>query len=132
MNDKLVFRSFNDEDYITIFKWWNWWWGEEKGIERIVLASSVNALGAGWPATLWGEPPIPPEYFPIDEKHKTRNKDVYSMTKWLGEEMAESFARKRKVQISSMRFHALWDEETAKNYVKAKKKMDLGSSESRS
>ena len=67
---------------------------EEKGIEKIVLASSVNALGAGWPATLWGEPPIPPEYFPVDEKHPTRNKDVYSMTKWLGEELGESFARK--------------------------------------
>ena len=98
---------------------------EEKGIEKIVLASSVNALGAGWPATLWGEPPIAPKYFPVDEKHATRNKDVYSLTKWLGEEMAESFARKRKVQISSMRFHALWDEDMAKSYVNSEKKMDL-------
>ena len=39
--------------------------------------------------------------------------------------MAESFSRKRKVQISSMRFHALWDEEMAKNYVNSEKKMDL-------
>lgn len=91
---------------------------EEKGIEKIVLASSVNALGAGWPASLWGEPPIPPKYFPVDENHPTRNKDVYSLTKWLGEEMAESFARKRKVQISSMRFHALWDETTSKEFLK--------------
>ena len=37
MNDKLIFRSFNDEDYITIFKWWSWWWGEKKGIEREIL-----------------------------------------------------------------------------------------------
>ena len=37
MNDKLIFRSFNDEDYITIFKWWNWWWGDKKGIERSIL-----------------------------------------------------------------------------------------------
>ena len=37
MNDKLIFRSFNDEDYITIFKWWNWWWGENKGIKREIL-----------------------------------------------------------------------------------------------
>ena len=37
MNDKLIFRSFNDEDYITIFKWWDWWWGEKKGIEREIL-----------------------------------------------------------------------------------------------
>ena len=31
MNDKLIFRSFNDEDYITIFKWWKWWWKHHKG-----------------------------------------------------------------------------------------------------
>ena len=37
MNDKLTFRSFNDEDYTTIFKWWDWWWGEKKGIEREIL-----------------------------------------------------------------------------------------------
>ena len=98
---------------------------EEKGIEKIVLASSVNALGAGWPATLWGEPPIAPKYFPIDEKHPTRNKDVYSLTKWLGEEMAESFARKRTVQISSMRFHALWDEKMSKEFLKNGNKKNM-------
>ena len=37
MNDKLIFRSFNDEDYTTIFKWWDWWWGENKGIKREIL-----------------------------------------------------------------------------------------------
>lgn len=98
---------------------------EEKGIGKIVLASSVNALGAGWPATLWGESPIAPKYFPIDENHPTRNKDVYSLTKWLGEEMAESFARKRTVQISSMRFHALWDEKMSKGFLKNGNKKNM-------
>jgi len=37
VNDKLIFRSFNDEDYTTVFEWWIWWWGEKKGIEREVL-----------------------------------------------------------------------------------------------
>ena len=37
MNDKLIFRSFNNEDYIVTFKWWNWWWGDKKGIEREIL-----------------------------------------------------------------------------------------------
>jgi N-acetylglutamate synthase-like GNAT family acetyltransferase len=37
MNNKLIFRSFNDEDYTTVFEWWNWWWGKEKGIERSIL-----------------------------------------------------------------------------------------------
>ena len=37
MNNKLIFRSFNNEDYAIIFEWWNWWWGKNKGIEREVL-----------------------------------------------------------------------------------------------
>ena len=37
MNDKLIFRSFNDEDYSIVFKWWDWWWGENKGIKREIL-----------------------------------------------------------------------------------------------
>tara|TARA_R110002012_G_scaffold277415_1_gene464638 strand:- start:199 stop:615 length:417 start_codon:yes stop_codon:yes gene_type:complete len=37
MKDKLIFRSFNDEDYTTVVKWWSWWWGKEKAIERKIL-----------------------------------------------------------------------------------------------
>ena len=37
MNNKLIFRSFNNEDYITICKWWDFWWGKNKGIERNIL-----------------------------------------------------------------------------------------------
>jgi hypothetical protein len=37
LNNKLIFRSFNDEDYITIHKWWSWWWGKNKGIKREIL-----------------------------------------------------------------------------------------------
>jgi len=32
-----VFRSFNDKDHGIVFEWWNWWWGEGKGIERGIL-----------------------------------------------------------------------------------------------
>mgnify|MGYP003111745448 FL=1 len=37
MSDRLIFRSFQDEDYLTVFKWWNWWWGDKKGIQRKIL-----------------------------------------------------------------------------------------------
>ena len=37
MSDKLIFRSFNNEDHTIVFEWWNWWWGEKKGIEREIL-----------------------------------------------------------------------------------------------
>ena len=37
MNNKLIFRSFNNEDYITICKWWDFWWGKGMAIERDIL-----------------------------------------------------------------------------------------------
>jgi UDP-glucose 4-epimerase len=81
---------------------------EVLGIEKIVLASSVNAVGA-----VFSKGITPRPYFPIDEEHPTFSEDAYSMGKWLGEEMGEAFARRRpgKVQIASMRFHGLMDRE---------------------
>jgi UDP-glucose 4-epimerase len=49
----------------------------------------------------------------MDEDHPTFAEDSYSLSKWLGEEMAEAFVRRRPgaVQIASMRFHGLMDSE---------------------
>ena len=81
---------------------------EVLGIEKIVLASSVNAVGA-----VFSKDITPRPYFPMDEDHPTFAEDSYSLSKWLGEEMAEAFVRRRpgEVQISSMRFHGLMDSE---------------------
>lgn len=78
------------------------------GIKKIVLASSVNAVGA-----VFSKGISPRPYFPIDEEHPTLNEDAYSLGKWLGEEMAETFVRRRpgEVQIASMRFHGLMERE---------------------
>lgn len=73
-------------------------------IPKLVLASSINAVGAVFSRAL-----VPPSYFPIDEEHPTRAEDAYSQSKWLGEELAKGFCRRRDVQIASMRFHGLWD-----------------------
>lgn len=74
------------------------------GVRKIVMASSVNAIGAGFSKGITPRP-----YFPIDEQHPTFAEDAYSQSKWLGEEMAEAFVRRRsgKVQIASFRFHSL-------------------------
>ncbi|MBI4306035.1 MAG: NAD-dependent epimerase/dehydratase family protein [Chloroflexi bacterium] len=74
------------------------------GVRKLVMASSVNAVGAVFSKSL-----VPPLYFPIDEEHPTRAEDAYSQSKWLGEELARGFCRRREVQIASMRFHGLWD-----------------------
>lgn len=81
---------------------------EIHGIEKIVMASSVNAVGA-----VFSKGITPRPYFPMDEDHPTFAEDAYSQSKWLGEEMGEAFIRRRpgKVQIASMRFHGLMDRE---------------------
>jgi UDP-glucose 4-epimerase len=75
------------------------------GIDKIVMASSINAVGAGFSPA-----PVPdPLYLPIDEEHPTRASDGYAQSKWLGEGMADAFCRRRGLQIASMRFHWLAD-----------------------
>ena len=78
------------------------------GIEKIAMASSINAVGAGFSKGITPRP-----YFPVDEDHPTFAEDGYALSKWLGEEMGETFVRRRpgKVQIASMRFHGLKSKE---------------------
>ena len=78
---------------------------EVHGVPKVVMASSINAVGASF------APAVPREYFPIDERLPTKAADAYAQSKWLGEEMAEAFVRRRPVQIASMRFHGLWTRE---------------------
>jgi UDP-glucose 4-epimerase len=76
---------------------------EMNGIKKIVMASSINALGASF-----GDHQ-PVDYFPLDENHRTRAQDAYAQSKWIGEQMGDAFARRRPggVQIASFRFHLL-------------------------
>ena len=79
---------------------------EALDVGKLVLASSINAIGASFTHTL-----VPPLYFPLDEDHPTRAEDSYSLSKWIGEQLADGFARRRPVQIASLRLHGLWDDE---------------------
>jgi nucleoside-diphosphate-sugar epimerase len=76
----------------------------ELGIRPLALASSVNAYGG------LGSKLGHVDYFPVDEEHPTYNEDDYSLSKWVGEIQADSFARRSpEMTISSLRFHALPD-----------------------
>lgn len=92
------------------------------GIEKIVMASSINAVGAGFSKGITPRP-----YFPIDEDHPTFAEDGYALSKWLGEEMAEAFVRRRpgKVQIASMRFHSLKSKERQEELNTTSKDTDV-------
>jgi len=78
------------------------------GIDQVCQASSINATGAAysrWPRY---------DYFPLDEQHPTYNEDPYSLSKWICEQQADSFARRYEAMtIASLRFHGVVPERTA-------------------
>lgn len=72
----------------------------ELGISRVIMASSVNAIGLTWSR----DPSF--DYFPVDEKHQTRNEDAYSLSKWAGEQQADSIVRLHpELSVASLRLH---------------------------
>ncbi|WP_218578620.1 NAD-dependent epimerase/dehydratase family protein [Phytohabitans houttuyneae] len=74
----------------------------ELGIDRVCLASSVNAIGGGYSR----RPRF--DYFPVDEGHPTYNEDPYSLSKWIGEAQADSIARRYPhMSIASLRLHGV-------------------------
>jgi UDP-glucose 4-epimerase len=72
----------------------------EHGVMRICQASSVNAIGLSFSR-------VPRfDYFPIDERHPNYVEEPYSLSKWICEQQADSFARRYDaIRIASMRFH---------------------------
>ncbi len=78
---------------------------ELHGVPKVVMASSINAIGGSF----WERQPR--EYFPFDEQMPTKAADAYAQSKWLGEEMAQAFCRRRPMQVASLRYHGLWSRE---------------------
>jgi len=70
------------------------------GIKRVVIASSLSALGLAY-----NTHPIELSYFPIDEAHPLLAQDEYGISKVLGESMADGFTRRYpELSITSFRF----------------------------
>jgi UDP-glucose 4-epimerase len=72
------------------------------GIRKVCLASSINAIGGAFSRA----PRY--DYFPLDEQHPTYAEDAYSLSKWVLEQQADTFARRfPEMTIASLRFHGL-------------------------
>src|SRR5215216_6897730 len=69
------------------------------GINRVVYASSVSVRGFPF-----FEQPIAPVYVPIDEAHPLLPQDAYALSKRVGEELADGFARRGRLSVISLRF----------------------------
>jgi nucleoside-diphosphate-sugar epimerase len=86
---------------------------EQLKINQLILGSSYNAIGAMGTAQRWEANQVkPPEYFPLDQRSTTRAEDPYSISKWLGENIADAFARRNpQMALASMRFNGMWDDQ---------------------
>jgi nucleoside-diphosphate-sugar epimerase len=76
------------------------------GIERVCLASSINAIGG-----VFSRQPHY-DYFPLDEAHPSYTADPYSLSKWVLEQQADAFVRRfPKLRVASLRFHWILPDE---------------------
>lgn len=68
-----------------------------RGIKEVVWASSETVLGLPFET--------PPPYVPVDEDYRPRPETAYSLSKFLGEEMAKEFCRwDPEMKIFGLRF----------------------------
>ena len=71
------------------------------GVKKIIFASSFFTLGSGFRIS---SKPFQVDYLPLDEKHASRPEDTYSMSKVIGEEMLQSYARTYDIKCVALRF----------------------------
>jgi nucleoside-diphosphate-sugar epimerase len=69
------------------------------GVPRIVYISSLSALGLAWSRF-----DLSPEMFPVPETHPYVGDDVYGLSKYLPERIAETVARRWECTTISLRF----------------------------
>ena len=70
----------------------------EAGIRKVVLASSVSAIGVGEMRS-----DFPPEYLPIDEAHPMKPAGAYGLSKLVLEDIARGFALHGDMSITCLR-----------------------------
>lgn len=86
------------------------------GVKKFVSGSSLAVYGLYYPMRPWH-----PVYLPVDEKHPLRPQDPYGLTKLLGEEICDAFARKGDMQIASLRFAGVSTDETFRTLLEKRK-----------
>jgi nucleoside-diphosphate-sugar epimerase len=71
----------------------------ERGVERAVIASSINAYGGPF-----NSHPVLPAYFPLDERLPADLDDPYSLSKFTDEHTAGMVSRHYGLPITALRF----------------------------
>jgi len=70
----------------------------EAGVRRAVICSSVSATGLDYT-----NPGLSPLYLPVDESHPLRPSQAYGLSKALDEAIAQSFARRARMEVTCLR-----------------------------
>lgn len=70
----------------------------EAGVHKVVLASSISAVGIGEM-----RPDFPPEYLPVDEAHAMKPAHAYGVSKLVVEDIARAFALEGDMSITCLR-----------------------------
>lgn len=68
------------------------------GIETVIYASSINHLGLDFRYR-----DFTPDYFPVDEAHRTLAQDPYALSKVASEEILHGFHRRAGMRVISIR-----------------------------
>jgi nucleoside-diphosphate-sugar epimerase len=85
------------------------------GIQKVVLASSISALGFAFRFRH-----INPQQVPIDEEHPLLSQDAYGLSKMVGEEVADGYSRRiPDISLSSLRFSFIINEENRETWIKS-------------
>jgi UDP-glucose 4-epimerase len=79
------------------------------GMPRIVLVSSIGALGYSFPTD-----PVLPDYLPVDAAHPCRPQDVYGLSKLMNEQAAAAATRRHGIGTLVLRPPAIWNIQAAK------------------
>jgi UDP-glucose 4-epimerase len=83
----------------------------EAGVRRLVIASSVEALGI-----FMGE--APPQYLPIDDDHQASPTTPYGASKRAVERLAERVAHQGDLEVICLRPPGVFDENTVKHVLR--------------
>jgi nucleoside-diphosphate-sugar epimerase len=70
----------------------------DMGLKRVVYVSTCQVYGS------WGDPFVPPKYFPIDESHPYQPQNVYALSKIGNENYANFVGKHHKLSVAVFRF----------------------------
>ena len=81
-------------------------------VRRVVMASSDSTLGFLFRAN----PPLMPEYLPIDESHPLKTEDPYGLSKLVDEEICQMYTRRAGMETICLRICWVWFPHMAEDY----------------